>query len=150
MVASILNMLSATVSMCLQDVCRSLEVDLTGQTSASYNMRLNYEKCLLEFESYLASGQFAAELAAGSAPAHHSLGHAFAKPAVILGAGGPSSSAGPSRLGQQALGLAQTAPSAAFQPFSTPVPGSPGQLLPPGWQKPAIRALYWVWNHDGS
>ena len=51
-----------------QEVCRSLGVDLTGQTSASYNMRLNYERCLLEFEHYLASGQYLAELAADQAP----------------------------------------------------------------------------------
>lgn len=38
-------------------VCRCLPVDLTGQTSASYNMRLNYERCLLDFENYLACGQ---------------------------------------------------------------------------------------------
>ena len=32
-------------------------MDLTGQTSASYNMRLNYERCLLDWENYLACGQ---------------------------------------------------------------------------------------------
>ena len=32
-------------------------MDLTGQTSASFNMRLNYERCLLDFENYLACGQ---------------------------------------------------------------------------------------------
>ncbi|KAK9833054.1 hypothetical protein WJX74_005940 [Apatococcus lobatus] len=112
-----------------KDVCRCLEVDLTGQTSASYNMRLNYEKCLLEFESYLASGQFAAELAAGSAPTHQSLGHSFAKPAMIVGAGVPSSSAGPSRLGQP-----QTAAAAVFTPFdsaSAPNAPSPGRAEAP-------------------
>jgi len=50
-----------------------LELDLTGQTSASYNMRLNYEKCLLEFEKYLAFGQYSADLAAGTAPPTHIL-----------------------------------------------------------------------------
>lgn len=43
-------------------------MDLTGQTSASYNMRLNYEKCLLDFEQYLASGRYNADLAVGTAP----------------------------------------------------------------------------------
>ena len=43
-------------------------LDLSGQTSASYNMRLNYERCLLDFENYLGSGQYAADLAAGTAP----------------------------------------------------------------------------------
>ena len=52
----------------VQDVCRALEVDLTGQTSASYNMRLNYEKCLLEFEGYLASGQYDIDVSMGTAP----------------------------------------------------------------------------------
>ena len=51
-----------------QDVCRALGVDLTGQTSASYNMRLNYEKCLLDFEAYLISGNFVIDTAAGRAP----------------------------------------------------------------------------------
>ncbi len=51
-----------------QDVCRSLGLDLSGQTSASYNMRLNYERCLLDFENYLGSGQYAGDLAAGAAP----------------------------------------------------------------------------------
>ncbi|KAK9803241.1 hypothetical protein WJX73_008882 [Symbiochloris irregularis] len=51
-----------------KEICRCLEVDLTGQTSASYNMRLNYEKCLLEFEMYLASGQYIADLAAAAVP----------------------------------------------------------------------------------
>jgi hypothetical protein len=31
-------------------------------------MRLNYERCLLDFENYLGSGQYAADLAAGTAP----------------------------------------------------------------------------------
>eukprot|EP00884_Botryococcus_braunii_P022264 jgi/Botrbrau1/8721/Bobra.0311s0031.1 len=52
-----------------KDICRCLDIDLTGQTSASYNMRQNYEKCLLEFEAYVTSGQYAAELAVGQAPA---------------------------------------------------------------------------------
>lgn len=48
-----------------QEVCRSLELDLRGQTSASYNMRLNYEKSLLDFEHYLSSGAYADDVAAG-------------------------------------------------------------------------------------
>ena len=31
-------------------------------------MRLNYEKCLLDFEKYLASGRYNADLAVGTAP----------------------------------------------------------------------------------
>lgn len=58
---------------CEQEICRSLDLDLRGQTSASYNMRLNYEKCLLEFEKYLAFGQYSADLAAGTAPPTHLL-----------------------------------------------------------------------------
>ena len=50
-------------------MCRCLDIDLRGQTSASYNMRLNYERCLLEFEGYLAAGAFSADVAAGRAPA---------------------------------------------------------------------------------
>lgn len=68
-----------------QEVCRSLEVDLTGQTSASYNMRLNYEKCLLEFEVYLASGQYAQDLAAGTAPSPDAITHQNTKIVVMPG-----------------------------------------------------------------
>ena len=39
-----------------RDVAKSLGVNLTGQTSASFNMRLNYERCLLDFENYLCCG----------------------------------------------------------------------------------------------
>lgn len=53
-----------------KEVCRSLDLDLRGQTSASYNMRLNYEKSLLDFEHYLSSGSYAADLAAGKEPRH--------------------------------------------------------------------------------
>lgn len=45
-----------------KEVCRTLNVNLTGQTSASYNMRLNYEKCLLDFEHYLAKGEYTREV----------------------------------------------------------------------------------------
>lgn len=63
----------------VQEICRSLDLDLRGQTSASYNMRLNYEKCLLEFERYLAFGRYSADLAEGTAPPTH---HLEAPPAV--------------------------------------------------------------------
>ena len=52
----------------MQEICRSLGVNLAGQTSASYNMRLNYERCLLEFEHYISNGQYLADLAANEAP----------------------------------------------------------------------------------
>lgn len=51
-----------------KDVCRTLNVNLKGQTSASYNMRLNYEKCLLDFEHYLLSGRYNQDLQNGTAP----------------------------------------------------------------------------------
>jgi len=46
-----------------KEVCRHVVCldDLKGQTSASYNMRQNYEKCLLEFEKYCYSGRFVVE-----------------------------------------------------------------------------------------
>ena len=53
-----------------KDVCRSLNLDLSGQTSASFNMRLNYERCLLDFENYLACGQYETDLAENKAPVH--------------------------------------------------------------------------------
>ena len=61
-------------TVCIQkawkDVCRNLNIDLSSQTSASYNMRLNYERCLLDFENYLACGQYEADLSVGRAPVH--------------------------------------------------------------------------------
>lgn len=66
--------------MCLQEVCRSLDLDLRGQTSASYNMRLNFEKSLLDFEHYLSSGNYAADLAAGALIAFCLLFSAVTKP----------------------------------------------------------------------
>lgn len=43
-------------------------MDLRGQTSASFNMRQNYERCLFEFEDYLATGAYVADVNAGRAP----------------------------------------------------------------------------------
>ena len=54
-----------------QEVCRCLDVDLTGQTSASFNMRQNYERCLFEFEDYLSSGAYIADVNAGLMASHH-------------------------------------------------------------------------------
>jgi hypothetical protein len=54
-------------------ICRCLGSDLTGLTSASHCMRLNYERCLLDFENYLACGQYEADAAAGAAPQHDRL-----------------------------------------------------------------------------
>ncbi len=53
-----------------KDICRALNLNLSGQTSASFNMRLNYERCLLDFENYLACGQYELDLASNKAPAH--------------------------------------------------------------------------------
>ena len=75
-------------------MCRSLEVDLTGQTSASYNMRLNYEKCLLEFEIYLSSGQYIADLAAGTAPSPDAITHQNSKLSLPPGLRVPALSTG--------------------------------------------------------
>lgn len=52
----------------VQEVCRCLGVDLRGQTSASFNMRQNYERCLFEFEDYLSTGAYIADINAGRAP----------------------------------------------------------------------------------
>ena len=46
-----------------------MEVDLTGQTSASFNLRTNYDKIMLTFEHYLASPAYARDLLSGTAPA---------------------------------------------------------------------------------
>ncbi len=50
-------------------------VNLAGQTSASYYMRLNYERCLLEFEHYISNGQYLADLAANAAPSPDNMQH---------------------------------------------------------------------------
>lgn len=52
----------------MQEICRSLDLDLRGQTSASFNMRLNYERCLLDFEHYISNGQYLSDLATQRAP----------------------------------------------------------------------------------
>ena len=62
------NVIQSDVLSAVQEVCRCLDVDLTGQTSASFNMRQNYERCLFEFEDYLASGAYVADVNAGRAP----------------------------------------------------------------------------------
>lgn len=51
-----------------KDICRCLDIDLTGQTSASFNMRINYERCLLDFENYCACGKYLEDVQAGCAP----------------------------------------------------------------------------------
>ena len=56
----------------VQDVCRGLGLDLRGQTSASFNMRQNYERCLFKFEDYLSSGAYIADLNAGAPFSSHS------------------------------------------------------------------------------
>ena len=82
-----------------REICRCLpQLDLSGQTSASYNMRLNYERCLLDFENYLASGQYEIDLAAGRAPTHthlmdplvtrFTIPGAYPSPAAVGGATG--------------------------------------------------------------
>ena len=53
-----------------RDVAKSLNVNLKGQTSASFNMRLNYERCLLDFENYLCCGQYEEDVADNKAPVH--------------------------------------------------------------------------------
>ena len=88
----------------MQEVCRCLDVDLTGQTSASYNMRLNYEKCLLEFEMYLASGQYEVDLSVGNAPSPDEITYTNTKrevmntymPPPVMSLSSAPSSAGPS------------------------------------------------------
>ncbi|KAG7673970.1 hypothetical protein Ndes2526B_g02554 [Nannochloris sp. 'desiccata'] len=78
---------TVTASKQWRDICRALpQLDLSGQTSASYNMRLNYERCLLDFENYLASGQYEADVKAGTAPVHTHLTDAVGTRFTIPGA----------------------------------------------------------------
>ena len=93
-----------TLSKQWRDICRGLpDLDLSGQTSASYNMRLNYERCLLDFENYLASGQYEVDVAAGVGPVHTHLTDPLvtrffipgsAVPSVPSGGGGGNNGAG--------------------------------------------------------
>ncbi|KAK9824407.1 hypothetical protein WJX72_010057 [[Myrmecia] bisecta] len=85
-----------------KDVCRCLGLDLRGQTSASYNMRLNYEKCLLDFEAYLASGDYTADLAADTAPSTDSITEQERKSMVATYTPG-NVGLGPSRLASASL-----------------------------------------------
>ena len=52
-----------------KDVCRALGRDLSGQTSASFAMRQNYERCLVDFEAHLELEAEKAEKAEDDAPA---------------------------------------------------------------------------------
>lgn len=62
---------TATGDKAWKEICGELTaLDLSGQTSASYNMRLNYERCLLDFENYCACGEYQKDIAAGKAPVH--------------------------------------------------------------------------------
>ena len=62
---------SVTANKQWKDICKAMpSLDLSGQTSASYNMRSNYERCLLDFENYLASGQYEEDVKGGRAPVH--------------------------------------------------------------------------------
>jgi hypothetical protein len=100
-----------------RDICRALpQLDLSGQTSASYNMRLNYERCLLDFENYLASGQYEADVAAGRAPVHtHSTDGAvtrFTIPGAYPAVDAPDANGGGAG-GGGAAGVGSTDPTAA-------------------------------------
>jgi hypothetical protein len=87
-----------------RDICRALpQLDLSGQTSASYNMRLNYERCLLDFENYLASGQYEADVAAGRAPVHTHLTDGAATRFTIPGAYPAAAPAAPAGDGAAAI-----------------------------------------------
>lgn len=56
-------------AMCPQDICQFLESDETRQTASDPDMtRLHYQECLLDFEAYVTSGRYAAEIAKGAAP----------------------------------------------------------------------------------
>ena len=44
-----------------KEVCRALGHDLSGQTSASFAMRQNFERCLLDYEIYLEREEDAGE-----------------------------------------------------------------------------------------
>lgn len=55
-----------------QAICKCLDVDLTGMTSASYSLCRQYERCLLDFEAYITSGQYADEVAMSMAPSPES------------------------------------------------------------------------------
>ena len=45
----------------VDEVCRALGHDLSGQTSASFAMRQNFERCLLDYEIYLEREEDAGE-----------------------------------------------------------------------------------------
>ena len=55
-----------------REVCRSLGHDLSGQTSASFAMRQNYERCLLDYEAHLFEEERRAEASGDEAKARGS------------------------------------------------------------------------------
>jgi hypothetical protein len=83
-----------------KDICRCLDIDLKGQTSASFNMRLNYEKCLLDFENYAACGKFMEDVDAGCAPSSSHMTDAAVTRFTIPGA---YSASGESLAGRKTL-----------------------------------------------
>lgn len=123
-----------------QDVCRCLDIDLRGQTSASYNMRLNYERCLLEFEGYLAAGAFSADLADGRAPRSDEEAPYEPRPAPPRSRAGAAAGATPPPLDAAAAaaaggGTAAEAPAGGELSFTEmllgeePEPGEPAPTL---------------------
>lgn len=126
----------------LQEICRSLHLDLRGQTSASYNMRLNYEKCLLDFEKYLTSGRYTADLAVGTAPPTDVLEPA---PAIKPSQGGAAAGSEPHNSGYSTRGASRVA---AGQPY----PGQPTSDLPPyrTASRPSITLPYPTTSHTSQ
>jgi len=110
-----------------RDICRALpKLDLSGQTSASYNMRLNYERCLLDFENYLASGQYEADVKAGRAPVHTHLTDVPLTRRFTIPGAYPAATTAPG-----GGGLVNNPAAAAPAPLAPPPPPAPLAAAPP-------------------
>lgn len=135
-------------------MCRSLGLDLSGQTSASYNMRLNYERCLLDFENYLGCGQYTEDLASGNAP-HYSviteplrnLGHL---PPPDTGMDDFEGNAWPGQQAQGTVPAQNLRPRAARAPATADSGGSGGGGAQPAAEKLSFLELLSLDDEDAA
>jgi len=154
---------SVTASKEWRDICRALpELDLSGQTSASYNMRLNYERCLLDFENYLASGQYEADVKAGRAPVHTHLTDVAmtrrftipgAYPTAVDNTGGGTLSNDPAAdaaAGPMSAGIVAAHKAADTQSVPPPVQQSLGSQLLEAGTDAIGRVVQRYWPEEGG
>ena len=70
-----------------RSVAKSLDIDITGRTSASTAIRTHYERCLMAFENYLCSGQFVDDIVNNREPTYTHLTDPVTAGDIIPGGG---------------------------------------------------------------